>query len=91
MAAMMAAQTGRCERYQEGVAQVPAQHDDLPLSDVERLRALEDDHEANGDEGVHHAQRQSGDDQLEEESHWSPRPTVAICRAVLILPVRPSW
>jgi hypothetical protein len=40
---------------EKGVPQIAADQNEVPLGDVEGVRALEDDHEPYGHEGIDHA------------------------------------
>ena len=48
------------------------QHDELALGEVDRLRGLPQQGEADGDEGVDRPGRQSGHQELNERSHRTP-------------------
>jgi hypothetical protein len=47
--------------YQEGIAQVTANHHELPLGDIKCLGTFEDDDKTNGDESINHPQTEASD------------------------------
>ena len=51
---------GQAEGDQKGVTQIPADHDEMSLGDVEGIGALENDDKTDGDQGIDHAQGKAG-------------------------------